>query len=85
MLYGFNVSWEVKPMVDRQDAITVVCGKCGAKFQQQIGWLQEHHLVMCTAPGCGAVLETDLNKLDVFLLDEAENDLAYLRLDEVER
>lgn len=65
--------------------INVVCGKCGANFKHEVGWLQEHHLVMCTAPDCGAVLETDLNKLRLFLREEAENDLAYLRLDEIER
>jgi hypothetical protein len=65
--------------------INVVCGKCGANFTHEVGWLRDHHLVMCATPGCGAVLETDLNKLRVFLRDEAENDLAYLRLDEIER
>ena len=72
-------------MVNRDDFINVVCQKCGVKFKEQIARLQNVPMFTCPTSGCGAVLECNLHELDVFIGEEAENDLAYLRLDEIER
>lgn len=67
-------------MVHREDFINVVCDNCRNKFKEQIARLQETHVFQCLNPECGALVECNLNELDVFVREEAENDLAYLRL-----
>ena len=64
-------------MLDRQSLINVVCPNCGKKFKESIGRLQEKHVFRHT---CGAFLESDLNELDKFLREKAQDALAYLQL-----
>jgi len=64
-------------MVNRNDFVKVRCGECGRYFKEQVGRLRE---VATFQHGCGAFVRCNLNELDAFVREQANDDTAYLTL-----
>ena len=64
-------------MLTRESHINVVCPNCGKEFKETIRRLQENAAFRHV---CGAAVECDLNELDKFLREQAQDAFAKFRL-----